>query len=152
MLKILSKLFYHIINYFFVILDLTIVVSTIIIFLICLNLIVCPFFIYIFFDIVVNNLDINIVCSLNDNVSSHSSYFQDLGINSSQGQTTDIPVDGVYETPRGSNNLPNSHIPVSTGVKGFYKILVNKARRKLYWEVFETDKNNYNSYNDFKKD
>ena len=68
----------HIINYLFVILDFIITISAIIIFLIYLNLVICPFLIYFFSDLVFNNLNTNTLCQLSDNQAA-SYYSQNPG-------------------------------------------------------------------------
>lgn len=90
----------HIINYLFVILDFIITISAIIIFLIYLNLVICPFLIYFFSDLVFNNLNTNTLCQLSDNqaASNYGSYSQNTGPDFTQGETTNIPAEGVSKT------------------------------------------------------
>lgn len=148
----------HIINYLFIILDFIITISAIIIFLIYLNLVICPFLIYFFSDLLFNNLNTNTLCQLSDNqpASYYGSYSQNPGPDFTQGETTNIPAEGVSNTQgeqgerehNNTHNTPASTALLSTGIKGFYKTVVNKTRRRFYGEAIEIDKNNYNNYND----
>ena len=149
MLTKLSKFLFFITNYLFFIVNFIITISAIKIFLICLNPLVCPFFLYL----LANSLDINIFCYTNEDANHPISYCQHLDSNFSQTQTTDIPIHGTNENEMQgeSNNLPNTKVSLLTSAKDFYKVIVNKARRRFYWETLEIDKNNYNSFNDFKK-
>ena len=36
-------------------------------------------------------------------------------------------------------------------IKTYYSILINKTRRRLYWEIVEHERNNYSTYKDFKE-
>ena len=67
-------------------LDFIITISAVIIFLICLNLAICPFLIYFFPDLVFNNSATNALCYLSDNqiASDHDYYFQNTGTSFSQ--------------------------------------------------------------------
>lgn len=62
---------------------------------------------------------------------------ENLNINNTQGGTPDL-----------AEILALKH---TSKFKTVYKAVVNKTRRKFYWEMVECEKKRYNSYNDFKK-
>ncbi len=70
------------------------------------------------------------------------------------GYYTDSVTD-IRNESKGVDNITNdptdTYIPQSNFAVNFSKNIINKVRRRLYWEMFEIDRDNYRSFKEFKQ-
>ncbi len=80
----------------------------------------------------------HLICFLSDNAGGSCTNHVSEARN---GFIPEGDITNQQDTSRSSGNFP--------GIFG--KTIVNKVRRRMYWEMFEIDKNNYRSFKEFKQ-